>query len=67
MQYLKLDSAVSTLLNRYTDELFEKVVRTKEYPFSVVTMLGKKLNEKGITNSCRDIYCKIYDCAITVF
>ena len=64
---LKLDSAVSTLLNRYSDELFEKVIKAKDYPFSVITMLEKKLNEKGISNRCRDIYCKIHNCAISVF
>ena len=63
---LKLDSAVSTLLNRYSDELFEKVIKAKDYPFSVITMLEKKLNEKGISNRCRDIYCKIHNCAISV-
>ena len=63
---LKLDSAVSTLLNRYSDELFEKVIKAKDYPFSVITMLEKELNEKGISNRCRDIYCKIHNCAISV-
>ena len=50
----------------YTDELFEKVIKAKDYPFSVITMLEKKLNEKGISNRCRDIYCKIHNCAISV-
>ena len=63
---LKLDSAVSTLLNRYSDELFARVIKAKDYPFSVITMLEKKLNEKGISNRCRDIYCKIHNCAISV-
>ena len=63
---MKLDSAVSTLLNRYSDELFAKVTKAKDYPFSVITMLEKKLNEKGISNCCREIYCKVHNCAISV-
>lgn len=63
---LKLDSAASALLNRYSDQLFEKVIKAKDYPFSVITMLKKKLNEKSISNSCRDIYCKVHNCAISV-
>lgn len=64
---LKLDGAILLLLQHYSDELFEKVIKAKDYPFSVITMLEKRLNEKGILNHCRDIYCKVYDCAITVF
>lgn len=64
---LKLDGAISLFLQHYSDELFEKVIKAKDYSFSVITMLEKRLNEKGILNHCRDIYCKIHDCAITVF
>lgn len=64
---LKLDRAIPLFLHRYSDELFEKVIKAKDYPFSVITMLEKRLNEKGILNHCRDIYCKVHDCAISVF
>ena len=62
---VKLDSAISLLLNRYSDELFEKVINAKEYPFSVATMLQKKLAEKEISNCCIEIYYKAHDCAIS--
>ena len=60
---LKLDSAVSTLLNRYSDELFEKVIKAKDYPFSVITMLEKtkyKTDGMGgiITNGTMVDYAK---------
>lgn len=57
---LKLDRAIPLFLNRYSDELFEKVISKIKYPYSVAGMLEKRLAEKRIPNHCIAIYKKVY-------
>ena len=57
---LKLDKAISLFTDRYSDELFEKIIRKIKYPYSVVGMLEKRLAEKRTANRCIEIYKKIY-------
>ena len=57
---LKLDRAIPLFLHRYSDELFEKVIRKIKYPYSVAGMLEKRLAEKRIPNHCIAIYKKVY-------
>ena len=57
---LKLDRAIPLFLNRYSDELFEKVISKIKYSYSVAGILEKRLAEKRIPNHCIAIYKKVY-------